>query len=260
MDIFHSVILGIVEGLTEFLPISSTFHLIFASKLLKIPDSEFLQMFEVVIQSGAILAVVILYVKELLKNRDLLKLTIVSFIPTAIIGLVLYKVIKGFFFHANWLMISVFMIVGIIFFLIEFLIKKEFVKPSKELNKLTIKDAIIIGLVQSLAVIPGVSRAGSVLVGMMILGYKREESAKYSFILAIPTILAASVLDLYKSKEVLLSVGGANFISLFIGFVVAFISAFFVMKWFIGYLKSNSLVAFGIYRIVIGIIIISWGM
>ncbi|MEO6508885.1 MAG: undecaprenyl-diphosphate phosphatase, partial [Patescibacteria group bacterium] len=190
MNIFQSIILGVVEGITEFLPISSTFHLIFASKLLDIPQNDFLKLFEVVIQGGAILSVVILYIKELLSDRELLKKVIVSFLPTATIGFVLYKVIKNVFFEADLLMLAVFLIVGIIFIVVEKSHRNQAL--TQPIDKLTYKDAFIIGLVQALAVIPGVSRAGSVILAMIFLGYNRPNAAKYSFMLSIPTILAAS--------------------------------------------------------------------
>lgn len=253
MNIIQSVILGIIEGITEFLPISSTFHLIFASKLLGIPQTDFAKLFEVVIQGGAILSVLILYIKELATDRELLKKVIVSFLPTATIGFVLYKVIKDIFFSTDWLMISVFLIMGVIFIITEkFLLKDKLVRP---LDKLTYKDALIVGLIQSLAVIPGVSRAGAVILSMIFLGYNRPNAAKYSFMLSIPTILAASGYDLLKMRHVLTS-NMNNAVLLVVGTVAAFISAYIVVKWLIEYLKNHSLEIFGWYRILLVIIIL----
>lgn len=254
MNPIQAIILGIVEGITEFLPISSTFHLIFASKFLGIPQTDFAKLFEVVIQAGAIVAVVFLYARTLLEDRDLLQKTIVAFIPTAVIGLVLYKVIKNVFFANEGLMLGVFVLMGLVFLGVEYFIKQDKISLKKEISQLSYKDAVIIGLVQSLAVIPGVSRAGSVIVGMMLLRYKRFEAAKFSFMLSIPTIIAASALDLYKGKDLLLHSG--NFGVLAIGFITALIVAYFVVNWLISYLQRNTLTAFGWYRLVFGLILL----
>lgn len=256
MTIFHSIILGLVEGLTEFLPISSTFHLLFTSKLLNIFQTDFIKVFEVFIQSGAILAVLILYLKEIVNNKSLITKIMVSFIPTGAIGFILYKVIKNIFFELNLLILGIFVIMGIVFIIIEKLIANKQIKLIRSVKDLSYKDAILIGLIQSLAVIPGVSRAGAVIVAMMGIGIKREEAAKYSFFLAIPTVLIASGYDLIKTREVILS-QASNLIILFIGFISAFISALLAIKWFLNFLKKNSLVIFGIYRIGLAIIVLS---
>lgn len=255
MNIFYTIILGIVEGITEFLPISSTFHLIWTSNLLGIVQSDFVKLFLVVIQAGAILAVVFLYWKDLLTNRAMMLHIIATFIPTAIIGLGLYSIIKGVFFESILSTTIVFIVVGIVFIIIEKLIEKDKIKLEKSLSKLSVKNAIIIGFVQALAVVPGVSRSGSIIVGMLLMKFKRSEAAKYSFLVSVPTIGAAAVLDLYEMREVLLSDSG-NIMLLAIGTVIAFISALIGIKWLISYLQKNSLVLFGWYRIVVGIILL----
>lgn len=255
MDFLQVIILGIVEGVTEFLPVSSTFHLIFSAQLMGIQQSEFMKLFEVVIQSGAIVSVVFLYGRELIRDKELLNKVIVSFLPTALVGFALYKVIKTIFFESQYLMIGVFSIMGLLFILFEYLIKKDRISLKKETKDLTVQDALLIGFVQSLAVIPGVSRAGSVLLGMMLLRYKRDEAARYSFILSIPTIFVASAYDLYKMRQTLTeSVNNGGL--LIIGFLTAMTVSFFVMKWFIAYLKENSLAVFGYYRILLAIILL----
>lgn len=255
MDFLQAIILGIVEGVTEFLPVSSTFHLIFSAQLMGIQQSEFMKLFEVVIQSGAIVSVVFLYGGELIRDKELLNKVIVSFLPTALVGFALYKVIKTIFFESQYLMIGVFSIMGLLFILFEYLIKKDRISLKKETKDLTVQDALLIGFVQSLAVIPGVSRAGSVLLGMMLLRYKRDEAARYSFILSIPTIFVASAYDLYKMRQTLTeSVNNGGL--LIVGFLTAMIVSFFVMKWFIAYLKKNSLAVFGYYRILLAIILL----
>lgn len=254
MNTAQAIILGIVEGITEFLPISSTAHLILASKFLQIPQSDFQKFFEVFIQSGAILAVFLLYLKFLWKEQEIQLKILVSFIPTALIGFFLFRIIKDVFFESTLLIASTLFIIGLVFLLLEFLAKRGRIKLSKEIKQVNFRDALLIGFAQSLAVMPGVSRAGIVIVAMMVLGYKREDAAIYSFLLAIPTILAASALDFYKE-------GTAAFVHatqsqlLVVGFVTAFITSYFSVRWLIGYLKKNTLTPFGIYRIALAIIL-----
>ena len=254
MNIFNAVILGLVEGITEFLPVSSTAHLIFTSQILRIQQTDFQKFFEVFIQSGAILAVVFLYIQYVIKNKEIVKKALVSFLPTAAIGYLLYAIIKKVFFETNGLIIGSLIVVGLIFFIIEFLIKKKHLKLTKDLGKVNYFQAFLIGLAQSLAVIPGVSRSGIVMVAMMAMGYKRDESAQYSFLLAVPTILMASLYDFYKMRQTLVFTTN-NFLFLGIGFIVSFITAYVTMKWLIAYLKKNSLVIFGIYRLLLAIIL-----
>ncbi|OGK22018.1 hypothetical protein A3C23_02925 [Candidatus Roizmanbacteria bacterium RIFCSPHIGHO2_02_FULL_37_13b] len=250
MTFLHAVILGIVEGLTEFLPISSTAHLIWISKFLGLQTTEFTKFFEVFIQSGAILAVVILYFKYLLEHKTLLLNLLLSFIPTAFIGFFLYKVIKNVFFESSNLILLVFFIVGIIFILFELFINQNKIKPRRSINEIRPWEAIIIGFGQSLAIVPGVSRAGAVIVTMMGFNFRRDEAARYSFFLAIPTIISASVFDLLKTDFSLVS-DPENISLVVLGFITSFITALFVVKWFIKYLQNNNLIGFGIYRIVV---------
>lgn len=255
MNIFHVLILSVVEGITEFLPVSSTFHLILTAKILRIAQSDFVKLFEVFIQAGAILSVVLIYFQSIIKDRELMKKTVVSFIPTAVIGFVLYKLIKTVFFNSPYLTTGVFILFGIIFLIIEYFVNKKRIKLHKEVKNLSYKQALMVGLMQSLAVIPGVSRAGAVIIAMMVLGYKRDESARYSFILSIPTIFAASFYDLYKMREVAFqNMNNAGL--LLIGFIGAFASSYFVVKWLLSYLQRNSLALFGWYRVVLGIILL----
>lgn len=255
MTIIQSIVLGIVEGITEFLPVSSTFHLINAANLLKIKQTDFVKLFEVFIQSGAILAVLFLYFKELKNNSSLIKKICVSFAPTAVIGFVLYKVIKQVFFESQYLMIAVFIFIAFLFLIIEILVKKGFIQIKHTLNNFSYKQALLIGLFQSIAIIPGVSRSGIVILVMMFLGFKRDESAKFSFMLAIPTIFAASIFDLYKMRYIALS-NFENIGILLIGFLVSFIFAYISVRWFIKFLQTNTLVSFGIYRLIVAIILL----
>lgn len=258
MNLFQSAILGLVEGLTEFLPVSSTFHLIFTSRFLGLPQTDFLKLFEVAIQSGAIISVLVLYGRELWRDRTLIKNVCLSFVPTALVGFVLYKIIKTFFFESSGLMVVAFIAMGLVFLVMERLVARRHIVLEQEVSRLTVRQALLIGLVQALAVVPGVSRAGAVMVFMMVLGYRRGEAARYSFLLAVPTILAASVYDLWKMREVLVSTVSSGSL-LLVGWLTALISAYLVMRWFIRYLQNHTLSLFGWYRLVLGgVLMVIW--
>lgn len=260
MNIFHGVIFGIVEGLTEFLPISSTFHLITFSRLLGLTPTPFVKMFEVVIQGGAILSLMFIYTRTLLSNKTLLLRVITSFVPTAIVGAILYKIIKEVFFSTNWLMLVAFVGVGVLFLLLERLISSGKLVPSRSLFSLTQKEAILIGLAQATAVIPGVSRSGAVLLLMILLGYRRDEAAKYTFLLSVPTILAATCLDLFRNRLIFTNQPG-DLMVLILGFASAFLVAYFVVTWLLQYLATHTLRIFAWYRfIVAGLILLILGI
>jgi undecaprenyl-diphosphatase len=255
MEIIHAVILGVVEGATEFLPISSTFHLLMASRLLGIEQTEFAKFFDVFIQAGAILAVVVLFAREWFGSIDFLKKIAVSFIPTAIVGFLLHEVITGVFFESFRFMITVFMVVGVAFIFLERHFAKRTVHQEKTIEEMSWKEAVIIGLAQAAAVFPGVSRAGAVIIAMLLLRYRRDEAAKYSFTLAVPTILSAAALDTIKMRELIMTTGGQELMILLIGSVTAFLSALVVIKWFIHFLRQRTFVSFGWYRIVAGAVL-----
>ena len=252
MNLLNAIILGLIEGITEFLPISSTAHLIISSKLLNIPQTEFQKFFEVFIQSGAILAVIFIYWKIILKNRNMMMNIFLSFIPTAVVGFLLHKVIKGFFFESFTLIGTSLFIIGLFFIIYEYLLKNKIVKADKKIIEITVTQALLIGLGQSLAVVPGVSRAGAVILTMMIMGFNRKESALYSFVLAVPTLLAASAFDFLKTNPQLIFTG-RNPLFLFIGLVTSFFSALLAIKWFIKFLQNNTLMYFGVYRIILAL-------
>ena len=255
MTILQSILLGIIEGITEFLPISSTFHLIWAIRLFNINEDSFVKLFGVVIQSGAVLSVFGLYFYELIKDFKNVYKILISFIPTAIIGLLMYKIIKDVFFESQYTIIIVFILVGILFIFIEKIFEKKIKANVRVIGSITFKDALLIGITQSMALVPGVSRSGAVLLGMLLMGFKREEGAKYSFMLSLPTIFAASALDLFQSRDVLVS----NFDhigTMIVGFLTAMVTAFFSMKWLIKYLSQHSLKIFGWYRIIFGILLL----
>lgn len=252
MSLIQSLILGLVEGVTEFLPISSTAHLILTSQLLQIEQSEFIKLFEVVIQSGAILAVIILYWRLITNNKYLISSILISFIPTALIGFFLHDTIKSVFFESNLLIAATLLGGGVLFVLLEYFLQKGTLKLNQELAKMSVSAALLIGSAQALAVVPGVSRAGAVIVAMILLRYKRSDSAIYSFLLAVPTIIAASIFDLIKTDVAVFN-HSASLVYLTVGFITAFISAYIVIKWFITYLQKNTLILFGWYRVAVAI-------
>ena len=247
MTFLHAAVLGIIEGLTEFLPISSTAHMIMGSRLMGLQQTEFLKFFEVFIQVGAIFAVVFLYFKQFF-NMRLIKQLLCSFIPTAIVGFLLYKVIKTIFFESNVLIAFSLISIGIVFIIVE----KMKLKEHKSIAQMTLQTAVLIGLAQSFAVVPGVSRAGIVILAMMLLGFKRDESAQYSFMLALPTLAAAALLDVVKMRNMKLSLNEIEMVAL--GTIISFAVAYMSMKWFVGFLQKKKLTIFGVYRIVVGII------
>lgn len=250
MDLLQAAILGVLEGVTEFLPISSTFHLIWASRFLGIPETDFVKLFEVVIQSGAVLAVLALYVRTLLTDRALVARLLASFVPTAIIGFLLYKLIKTVFFEDLWLQLAVFLVVGVLFIVLERgWAGRVLTKTAAELSY---RDAALVGVAQALAVVPGVSRAGAVIVALMLLGVRRDDAARYSFLLALPTIVAAGAYDLYESRQAL-AAGSSALLPLVVGSVVAFVSALVVIRWFVRYLQTHTLVPFGVYRAIVAL-------
>lgn len=250
MTALYSIILGIVEGLTEFIPVSSTFHLIATSKILGLPQTDFLKLFEVVVQSGAIISIIWLYKDKLIRNSSLRRMLLYSFIPTAVIGGVLYKLIKGYFFENTILQLFVFGLIGLIFIILEWYLTKNSIKLTKKLSDITIKHAVTIGLFQVLSTVPGFSRSGSILIGMLVLGYTRSSAAEYAFMLSLPTILAATALDLYQNRVLLSTISSAEVFYLMLGTLSAFLSALWVMRWLINYLSKYSLRVFGYYRLV----------
>ena len=173
---------------------------------------------------------------------------ILSFIPTAVVGFFLHKVIKNVFFKSFTLIAVSLLVIGLFFIVYEFLLKKKIVKTDKKIIQMTILQALLIGVGQSLAVVPGVSRAGAVILTMMVMGFNREESALYSFVLAVPTLFAASTFDFIKTDPQLVF-SGSNPLFLSVGLITSFFSALLAIKWFIKFLQKNSLSYFGVYRI-----------
>jgi len=250
MSIFDSIILGIVEGITEFLPISSTAHMIVVSTLLGLKQSLQNIAFEIIIQLGATLAIVLIYLEKInFKNITLWKKVIIAFLPLLIVGFLLKDQIKGLF-NIN-VVAWMFIIGGVIFFIVEKFYSEE--NRINEVEKVSLKQALIIGLFQIFALIPGTSRSGATIVGGMLSGLSRKTAADFSFLLAIPTMFAVSGYEFIKNFD---SFSNQNFLVLTIGFIVSFISAYIAVKLFLKFVQKYTLNAFGVYRIVFGIILL----
>jgi len=254
LDIFQAIVLGIIEGLTEFLPISSTGHLIVAANWLGMKQDEANSAFEVIIQLAAILAVVFNYKdKFTFKKLDLWTKVFIAFLPIAIIGFLFSHQIKALFsVHVVAIM---FIVGGIVFLVLEHFYKEEN-HSTTQVEEVTFKQSIAIGIAQVFAVIPGTSRAGSTIVGALLVGLSRKAAAEFSFLLAIPVMVAASGYDLLKHYS---EFTDANFLALGVGFVTAFIVAYLTMMFFIKFLEKFTFVAFGIYRILFGILLLAIG-
>ncbi len=252
MDLIQAVILGIVEGVTEFLPISSTGHMILASKLMGLEQTAFQKSFEVVIQLGSILAVIVAFKDRIFKDLELWKRLIVAFIPTGILGLTLYKLIKSLFAPST---VAYMLIIGGIVFILVELFYKEKEHHIEDVDEVSYKQALAIGLFQSLAMIPGTSRSGATIIGGLLIGLKRKTAAEFSFLLAVPTMLAATGYDLLKHYH---EFDASNTAALAVGFITAFAVALAVIKWFLDFIKKHTFIPFGIYRIVVGVIFLWW--
>ncbi len=250
LNFFHVFILSLAEGLTEFLPISSTGHMILISKLLGIAETDFVKTFEIVIQLGAIMAIVVLYFKKFLSSWNLIKKLITAFIPTAIVGFTLYPLIKGVLLGSSAITLNALFWGGIALIGVEWFLKRKKTEAKTE-SQVTYRQALLIGTFQSLSVIPGVSRAAATIVGGLLTGLDRETATEFSFLLAVPTMFAATAFDIYKSRH-MIAQGG--FLTLLIGTLLSFFFAIIAVKFLIGYIKKHDFTAFGIYRVVLSIL------
>lgn len=247
MTIFDAIILGVIEGLSEFLPISSTGHLILASKLLGLEQDDALKAFEVSIQLGSIIAVLFLFSQKLLTNRSLWLKIIVAFMPTAIFGFLLYKHIKALFGVET---VAIMLIVGgVVFLVLEYFRRDRDDSKDKSIEDLTLKESILIGFFQTLSMIPGTSRSGSTIIGGLVAGLSRRSAAEFSFLLAIPTMFSATIYDLFKNRDIL-AFDDLSLIA--VGFATAFVTSYFTVKAVIDFLTRHTFVIFGIYRIALG--------
>ncbi|MBN7809617.1 undecaprenyl-diphosphate phosphatase [Algoriphagus sp. H41] len=256
MTLFQSIIIAIIEGLTEFLPISSTGHMILASAAMGIHEDEFVKTFEVFIQLGAILAIALMYIKRFFRGLNIYFKLFAAFLPTAVVGLLAYDYIKAYLF--NPVVVSVSLILGgiVLIFIDKKVINQE--TTLADVEDISYKNAFFIGLCQCLSMVPGTSRAAATIIGGVFNGLDKKQATEFSFLLAVPTMMAAGGYDLIKSDLVF---DQAQLIMLAVGFVVAFISAWIAVKLFLKYVSSNGFTAFGWYRIVLGILflVFMWG-
>lgn len=256
MSFFESIILGAIEGFSEFLPISSTGHLIIFSDFLNIVESEFVKSFQIIIQLGAILAVLFLYWRSFLVVENIKKL-FVAFLPTGIIGLLLYKTVKSYFLGNEQIVLTALLVGGFVIIIFEiiynkFYFKESLVEENLTLENISYKQSFFIGLFQSLSIIPGVSRSAATILGGLSLGLKRRVIVEFSFLLALPTMLAASGLEVVKNVDYF---SFEQFEILITGFLISFVVAVFSIKFLLRFVERRSFVIFGLYRIILVLII-----
>ena len=270
----QTVLMGIVQGITEWLPISSTGHLILLDQFFKMDVSEvFMETFKVVIQFGSILAVLVVYWQKLnpfcktsdsntyriANNVNLKKSTInlylkvlVGVIPAGVIGILFDDIIEGYL-SSPWVIAAALIVYGIIFIVVE---SMKFNPKFSELEELSYKTAFLIGAFQVLALIPGTSRSGSTIIGAVLIGCSRQVAAEFSFFLAIPVMLGASALKLLKAFMEGVVFTGAEWITLILGTLVSFVVSVLAIKFLVSYIRKHDFKGFGYYRIVLGIIIL----
>ena len=255
MNIIHIIILAIIEGLTEFLPVSSTGHLVVTSAILGIGKDDFVKLFEIVIQLGAILAVVVIYYKRFFKSFDFYYKLIIGVIPAVIFGLLLKKRID-ILLESPLAVAIAFVVGGIILLFVDDWFNKPSVEEEKDITYLT---ALKIGFFQCLALFPGVSRSAASIVGGMSQKLSRTAAAEFSFFLAVPTMFGATLKDLWdfhKHSKLSSEQLHSDIVSLVIGSVIAFLVALLAVKGFITFLEKKGFKLFGIYRIIAGVVII----
>jgi len=260
-----AIILGVVEGVTEFLPVSSTGHLILATELLGF-DADKWAAFNVIIQLGAILAIVVLYWRTFWAVLDglfrgqtmswlFVRNILIGFLPSAILGFLLIKNIEALL--GNAMVVAVALIVGGI----AILVIEKLAKPGEIVGiaEMPLGRATGVGLVQCLAMIPGVSRSGATIMGGLALGVERRTAAEFSFFLAIPTMVGATTLEFLKHRDTLMAgAGGVGFGTVAVGFVVSFVVAIVVVKGFVHYISRHGFAPFAWYRIVAGAVALIW--
>ena len=249
-DLLRALVLGVVEGLTEFLPISSTGHLILAGELLNASDERW-NVFNIVIQTGAMLAVVWEYRSRFFKiDFSLYRNLVVAFIPAAVLGLLFSKYIKSYLFHAVPVALA-FIVGGIVILLVERNPNRNYrVAEARDMSWL---DALKVGIAQCFALIPGTSRSGATIIGGMLFGLSRKAATEFSFFLAVPTLIAAGLYDAWKHRDMLSTADAPVF---GVGVVVSFVSAFVVIRWLIRYVATHDFKPFAWYRIAFGLVVL----
>ena len=251
MDIFQAIIIGIIEGFTEFLPISSTGHMIVASEFLGVSQDALTKAYEVIIQFAAILAVMLIYKEKItFKKIDLWQKLFIAFLPLAIVGFIFKDQIKTLFTVdvVAWM----FIIGGIIFLIVEYFYEEKKAHVT-HVEKVNYKQALLVGIAQIFSLVPGTSRAGATIIGGLLVGLDRKTSMEFSFLLAIPVMAAVTGYDLLKHYQ---DFSDANWGAFVAGFIAAFIVAYLTIKLFLAFIERFTFVAFGIYRIIFGVILL----
>jgi undecaprenyl-diphosphatase len=252
MNVLHALLLGIVEGITEFLPVSSTGHLVLIERLVRLEATPFLTSFTIAIQLGAVLAVLFIYGRMLWETPRLVARIGVALVPTGLAGFLLYPLVR------QWLSSEGIVIVALILGGIAMIVLERWVFPHRELGAmdetvLPYRSAFLIGLFQCLALVPGVSRSAATIIGGLLGGLSRTAAVRFSFLLALPTMVAATGLDLYKNAD---AFTGQDLGLLAVGTVASFLTAAVAMRWLLRYIRNHGLTAFGIYRI--GFAVLVW--
>lgn len=254
-----AAVMGVVEGLTEFLPVSSTGHLILAGALLHF-DDERAKVFDIAIQTGAILAIVLLYwqkirstVVNLPSSRQAQRFTLnvlVAFLPAVVLGLAFGKMIKDHLF-TPWVVATTFILGGFVILWAE---RRDHAEPRiTDVDQMRWTDALALGFIQCLALVPGTSRSGATIIGGMLMGLSRKAATEFSFYLAIPTLIGAGVYSLYKERA---SLSAADLPLFAVGFVLAFVSAWICVRWLLRYISTHRFTPFAWYRIAFGIVVL----
>lgn len=251
MDLLHALILGVVEGVTEFLPISSTGHLIITSKMLGMARTDFLKTFDIAIQLGAILSVVVLYWRSLLVDLEVIKRVAAAFIPTAVLGLISYKFVKDVLLDSTQVVLWSLLAGGIVLIVFE-LIHREKHDAITEIKQMPLGHAALIGVFQSIAMVPGVSRSAATILGGLCLGVSRKAIVEFSFLLACPTMAAATGLDLIKSAHAFTP---DQFSFLTVGFLAAFAVGILSIQFLLYFVRNHNFIWFGVYRIIFALLL-----
>lgn len=246
MTFFDALVLGVVEGVTEFLPVSSTGHLILASEVLGLPASDFLSSFEIAIQLGAILSVAFLYARSFL-DFEIVKRVAAAFIPTGVVGFAAYPFLKGYLLGSYEVVLWSLGVGGLALILFEYW-HREPEGASDGLANISYRQALLVGFFQSVAIVPGVSRSAATILGGLLLGIRRTTIVEFSFLLAVPTMLSATAFDLLKTSG---SFSDGEFLLLGTGFVTSFIVALGAVKFLLAFIRTHSFVSFGVYRVLL---------
>ncbi len=248
MTLFDAIILGIVEGITEYLPVSSTAHLVLTAQLLGLKQDAFLTAYEIIVQIAPIFSVMIIYKERLIQSIDLWYKLIVAFIPTGIVGLLFHTQIEAMF-SANST-IALMILTGLVFLLIEYFYRER-EHHVDDLDDVSYKQAFFIGATQIFSLIPGISRSGVTILGAMLLGLKRNAAMSFSFLLAIPTMGAASGYMMLKEYETIMA---GQMELLLVGFIISFIVGYVAVKSFLAIVARYNFTPFGIYLVVAGLL------